>query len=115
MGYMVTHCKIEVNPFKWTKECVLAFQQLKEYLSRPPIMSRPEVDEVLFAYIAVTSYAVSLVLVRVNGGVLRPVYYISKSLHEVEVHYLPLEKAIWQWCMLRVSSPTTSNHTQLMP
>ena len=24
----------------------------------------------------------------------RPVYYVSKSLHEVEVHYLPLEKAI---------------------
>ena len=23
-----------------------------------------------------------------------PVYYVSKSLHEVEVHYLPLEKAI---------------------
>ena len=24
----------------------------------------------------------------------RPAYYVSKSLHEVEVHYLPLEKAI---------------------
>ena len=24
----------------------------------------------------------------------RPIYYASKSLHEVEVHYLPLEKAI---------------------
>ena len=28
--------------FEWTKECALAFQQLKEYLSRPPIMSRLE-------------------------------------------------------------------------
>ena len=27
---------------EWTKECALAFQQLKNYLSRPPIMSRPE-------------------------------------------------------------------------
>ena len=25
--------------FEWTEECALAFQQLKEYLSRPPIMS----------------------------------------------------------------------------
>ena len=48
--------------FEWTEECALAFQQLKEYLSRPPIISRPEEEEVLFAYIAVTSYAVSLVL-----------------------------------------------------
>ena len=55
--------------FEWTKECVLAFQQLKEYLSRPPIMSRPEVEEILFAYIVVASHAVSLVLVQVNSGV----------------------------------------------
>ena len=80
--------------FEWIKECVLAFQQLKEYLSQPPIMSRLEVDEVLFAYIAVTFHSVSLVLVRVDSGVHRPVYYVSKSLHEAEVHYLPLENAI---------------------
>ena len=72
----------------------MAFQQLKEYLSRPPIMSSPEVDEVLFAYLAVASYAISFVLIRVDSGVQRPVYYVSKSFHEAEVHYLLLEKAI---------------------
>ena len=56
-------------------------------------MSRPEVDEVLFAYITVASHAISLVLVRVDGGVQRLVYYVSKLLHEAEFHYLPLEKA----------------------
>ena len=57
-------------------------------------MSSPEPDEVLFAYIAVALYAVSLVLIRVDNGIQQPVYYVSKSLHEVEVRYLPLEKAI---------------------
>ena len=57
-------------------------------------MSRPEVDEVLFAYIIMASHTVSLVLVRVDSGVQRLVYYVSKSLHETEVRYLPLEKAI---------------------
>ena len=80
--------------FEWTEECVLTFQKLKEYLSRPPIMSSPEVDDVLFAYIAVASYAVSLVLIRVNNGVQGPVYYVSKLLHEVEVRYLLLEGVI---------------------
>ena len=80
--------------FKWTKECTIAFQQLKEYLSRPPIMSSPEMDEVLFAYLAVASHAVSFVLIREDSGVQRPVYYLSKSLHEAEVRYLSLEKAI---------------------
>ena len=48
----------------------------------------------LFAYIAVAVYAISLVLIRVDSGIQRPVYYVSKSLNEAEVHYLPLENAI---------------------
>ena len=72
----------------------MAFQHLKKYLSQPPIMSRPEVDEVLFAYITMASRAMSLVLVRVDSSVQRSVYYVSKSLHEDEVRYLPLENAI---------------------
>ena len=55
--------------FEWTKECATAFQQLKDYLAQPPIMSSPELDEVLFAYIAVAPYAVSLVLIRADNGI----------------------------------------------
>ena len=54
--------------FEWTEECAQAFQQLKEYLSHPPIMSSPEADEVLFSHIAVVPHAVSLVLIRVDNG-----------------------------------------------
>ena len=57
-------------------------------------MSSPEADEVLFAYIAVVPYTVSLVLIRVDSDKQRSVYYVSKSLHEAEIRYLPLEKAI---------------------
>ena len=57
-------------------------------------MSSPETDEVLFAYVAVAPNAVSLVLIRDDNGVQRPVYYVSKSLNEAEVRYVPLEKAI---------------------
>ena len=80
--------------FEWAEECAQAFQQLKEYLSYPPIMSSPEADEVLFSYIAVVPHAVSLVLIRVDNGRQWLVYYVSKSLHEAEIRYLPLKKAI---------------------
>ena len=80
--------------FEWTEECVQAFQQLKEYFSHPPIMSSLETDEVLFVYITVAPHAVSLVLIRVDNGRQRLVYYVSKSLHEAEIRYLPLENAI---------------------
>ena len=80
--------------FKWIEEFALAFRQLKEYLSHPLIMSSLEMDEILFAYTTVTPYVVSLVLMRVDSGIQRPVYYVSKSLHEAEIRYLPLKKAI---------------------
>ena len=57
-------------------------------------MSWLEKEEVLFAYVVVASLVVSLVLIRVDNGVQRLVYYVSKSLHEAEICYLPLEKAI---------------------
>ena len=80
--------------FEWSDECVVAFQQLKQYLPHPPIMSSPVVDEILFAYIAVAFYVISFVLIRVDSGIQQPVYYVNKSLNEAEVRYLSLEKAI---------------------
>ncbi|XP_030936767.1 uncharacterized protein LOC115962042 [Quercus lobata] len=57
-------------------------------------MSSPEADEVLFAYIAVAPHAVSLVLIREDNGTQRLFYYVSKSLQEAKIRYLPLEKAV---------------------
>ena len=84
----------KLKGFEWTKECAQAFQQLKEYLSHPPIISSPEADEVLFTYIAIVPHAVSLVLIRVDDGRQRLVYYVNKSLYEAKIRYLPLENAI---------------------
>ena len=58
----------------------MAFQELKRYLSHPPIMSSPVVDKVLFAYIAIALYAISLVLIWVDSGIQRPIYYVSSHL-----------------------------------
>ena len=49
--------------FEWTEKCALAFKQFKEYLSQPPIMFSPEIDDVLFTYIAVALHVISLVLI----------------------------------------------------
>ena len=57
-------------------------------------MSSPEADEVLYAYIDVAPHAVSLVLIRDDNGLQKLVYYMSKSLHEAKVKYLPLGEAI---------------------
>ena len=49
-------------------------------MAQPPILSRPEREEVLYTYIMVIAYAVSLVLVLTEARIQKPVYYVSKSL-----------------------------------
>ena len=44
-------------------------------------------------YLLVSDHAVSIVLLR-DQGVQHPVYYISKTLVDVETRYLPLEKLV---------------------
>ena len=57
-------------------------------------MSSHEMNENLFAYIIVAPHVVSLVLIQVNSGIQRPVYYVSRSLYEAEIRYPPLKKVI---------------------
>ncbi|XP_075655171.1 uncharacterized protein LOC142625385 [Castanea sativa] len=95
--------------FQWSNECNLTFEDLKQYLSRPPILSTPEKEEVLYAYLAVTNHSVSLVLIRNDDGVQKPIYYVSKSLQEVEQRYLLLEKAL-----LAVYMPRTAIKGQIL-
>jgi hypothetical protein len=51
------------GPFVWTDDVEEAFQELKRYLTSPPIMVAPELGEPLLLYIAATAEAVSMVLV----------------------------------------------------
>ena len=49
-------------------------------MSNPPILSWPDKEEMLYAYLVVTDYAVSFILVRNEDGIQRLVYYVSKSI-----------------------------------
>jgi hypothetical protein len=51
------------EPFVWTNDAEEAFQELKRYLTSPPVMVAPEPGEPMLLYIAATSEAVSMVLV----------------------------------------------------
>ncbi|XP_075655097.1 uncharacterized protein LOC142625301 [Castanea sativa] len=79
--------------FQWGEECDRAFQDLKDYLGQAPRLSAPKPGEDLYMYLSVSEHAASAVLLRDNGAQL-PVYYISKTLVDIETKYLPLEKLV---------------------
>jgi hypothetical protein len=51
------------GPFIWTNETEEVFQELKWYLTKPPVMVAPEPGVPLLLYIAAAAEAVSMVLV----------------------------------------------------
>ncbi|KAM1542605.1 hypothetical protein COP2_012527 [Malus domestica] len=76
----------------WTDERAEAFNNLKDYMSKAPLLSKPEVGDTLIIYLSVSASAVSFVLIRNDGNVKRPVYYASKALQDVETRYSNIEK-----------------------
>ena len=52
--------------FEWTPEADRAFQDLKRYLTSPPMMVAPQPLEPLVLYLAATPYSASAVLVLVR-------------------------------------------------
>ena len=79
---------------KWDEECEKAFQDLKKYLTSPPLLSKPEAAEDLYIYLAVSEVAVSSALIREELGAQLPVFYTPKALLDEETRYPKIEKLI---------------------
>ncbi|XP_077247218.1 uncharacterized protein LOC143886933 [Tasmannia lanceolata] len=69
----------------WTEECQTAFEELKQYLSSPPLLTKPEPGEELLLYLSVSPMALAAVIVREEHNQQKPVYYDSKVLHDAEI------------------------------
>ncbi|KAL0455803.1 UNVERIFIED_CONTAM: hypothetical protein Slati_0919500 [Sesamum latifolium] len=82
----------KVKNFEWTKECQQAFEDLKAYLAKLPLLVKPIPGNTLYLYILSTPQAVSSVLVREEEGNQTPIYYVSKVLNGAESRYPPIEK-----------------------
>ena len=84
--------KVLRKAFEWSNECEEAFSQLKQYLVITPLLSRTVPREVLCLYLAVSPTAISAALIREEKGAQKPVYFVSKALHEAEERYPQIEK-----------------------
>ncbi|KAM2770074.1 hypothetical protein PS2_012756 [Malus domestica] len=76
----------------WIDECAKAFKNLKDYMSKAPLLSKPEVGDTLIIYLSVLASAVSSVLIRKDGNVEWLVYYTSKALKDIKTRYSNIEK-----------------------
>jgi hypothetical protein len=79
--------------FMWTAEDDQALAHLKDFLSKPPVLTAPRKKEQLLLYVAATTHVVNTAIVveRQEEGhaypVQRPVYFISEVLSESKSRY----------------------------
>ena len=79
--------------FVWTDECRQAFETVKRYLTKPPILSNPKSDEQLYMYLVVFDYTVNIILFRhIQDKEYRLVYYVRKAMVNVETRYSKMEQ-----------------------
>ncbi|XXG83702.1 hypothetical protein AAC387_Pa10g1395 [Persea americana] len=72
------------SKFQWTPDCDQALQQLKRYLSSPPLLLTTTHGEALYLYLAVSDHTVSSMLIREEDSQQKPIYYTSKILLDAE-------------------------------
>ncbi|XP_075494772.1 uncharacterized protein LOC142532339 [Primulina tabacum] len=86
-----TFCYV-VMPFG-LKNSGATYQRLMDRVfSELPVLAKPAADEPLWVYLSATEGAVSSVLVKSEGSVQQPVYYVSHALKGAEIRYSGLEK-----------------------
>jgi dsDNA-binding SOS-regulon protein len=87
--------------FAWTPEADHALSQLKDFLSKPSVVTAPRKKEQLLLYLAATTHVVSTAIVveRQEDGhaypVQRPVYFVSELLSESKARYQPVQKLLY--------------------
>ncbi|KAL0395176.1 UNVERIFIED_CONTAM: hypothetical protein Slati_4483800 [Sesamum latifolium] len=82
----------KAKTFEWGTPCQLAFEELKAYLARLPLLVKPSPGKTMYLYLSVAPQAISSVLIREEDGKQLPIYYVSKVLNGAEGRYTPIEK-----------------------
>ena len=82
------------NRAEWNEEYDQAFMEIKQYLTKPLILMSSETGDALYLYLAASNITVSATLFKECVDVkLKPVFFVSKSLTDVETRYSHLERA----------------------
>jgi ribonuclease HI len=85
--------KIKTNEeFRWGVEQQQAFEEIKEYLSKPPVLVPPQQDRPFYVYLSVGDTSIASVLIQVHDNKERVVLYLSRRMLDAETRYPDIEK-----------------------
>jgi hypothetical protein len=65
------------DEFRWGAEQQRAFEEIKEYLSKPPVLVPPQQDKPFYVYLSVGDTSITSVVIQVHDSKERVVFYLS--------------------------------------
>nr|GEZ68551.1 reverse transcriptase domain-containing protein [Tanacetum cinerariifolium] len=90
----MTHLLEKNSPFIFSNECIQVFRNLKEKLTKAPILIAPNWDQPFELMCDVSDYAVGVVLGHRVEKHFMPIHYASKTMTQAETNYTTTEKEI---------------------
>ncbi|KAI0519707.1 hypothetical protein KFK09_007166 [Dendrobium nobile] len=79
--------------FIWDEKCQSAFENIKQYLTNPPVLAAPIPGRPLILYTAALDESLGALLAQVNDeGKENALYYLSRRLLPTEIRYPTIEK-----------------------
>ena len=82
----------KMKEFEWIDECQRAFEELKAYLTFPPLLNPSKFDEELSLYLVVSPMVICSVLIQKEDCVQLPVCYTNWALRRAGERYPPMKK-----------------------
>ena len=79
--------------FVWDKACQEAFEDIKRYLTKPPVLVVPTSGKSFLLYVKAMDHSLGALLAQKNDdGHEQAIYYLSRTLIGAESRYNPIEK-----------------------
>jgi hypothetical protein len=78
--------------FRWGAEQQRAFEEIKEYLARPPVLLPPQRDRSFYIYLSVGDISIASAVVQLYDSKEKVVFYLSRRMLDTETRYHEMEK-----------------------
>ncbi|CAL8993785.1 unnamed protein product, partial [Prunus brigantina] len=100
----------DAERFVWETEHQAAFDDIKKYLSQPPVLMPPKRGKPLRLYISASEGSIGCLLAQNNKSEReQAVHYLSRTLNMAELNYSPIEKL----CLALYFAATKLRHYML--
>ena len=69
-----------------------AFDDIKEYLSTPPVLVPPQQGKPFYVYLFVGDTSIASILIQLHEGQDKVIFYLSRRMLDAETRYSAIEK-----------------------